>query len=527
MKLVTTEQMRQIEKEAFECGISYQQMMRTAGIGIAEKIIRLTKPLNKTVCGIIGSGNNGGDALIALTELARSGWTVFAWIISSLNNGDDQFHDFCEAGGTGIYFQEDKDFLQLDEWIEKCDILLDGALGIGCHLPLREDYSFIFSHIQMDKNLPFVIAVDCPSGMNCDTGEVAPDCFHADMTICIEAVKLGEVLNPAYLYVGKLDVVSLDLPGNLAVYSEIKRSVMEIPDMKKLMPQRVADGNKGTFGTVSIIGGSDQYIGAPILSGKAAYKTGCGLVRMFVPPVVRNIAGGQIPEAVWNSIDLTGLSGTKEMIQKIFDTDNKKGAIVIGPGFGLDQDQHLFMKNFLARIGTPKTGLRSPLVFDADGLSLLAEFPEWHRQISENCVLTPHPGEMSRLCGIPIHEIQADRIAITEKFADSWNKVVVLKGAYTVVAAPDGRSSVLPVASSALAKAGSGDILAGVIAGLLAQGELEPYHAACLGVWLHGTAGLNAQKQTGNSYSIMASDILLSIPEAINRLTEPGGTSYF
>ncbi|MHC1770727.1 MAG: NAD(P)H-hydrate dehydratase [Flexilinea sp.] len=529
MKLVTIGQMRQIEKEAFECGISYEQMMRTAGTGIAEKIILSTKPLNKTVCGIIGSGNNGGDTLIALTELARRGWTVFAWIINPNNNGNDWLHEFCEAGGISVFFQEDKDFHQLDEWVEKCDILLDGALGIGVHLPLREDYSFVFSHIriQMKNNLPFVIAVDCPSGMDCDTGAVDPNCLNADITICIEAVKLGEVLYPAYLYIGKLEIVSLNLPGNLAAYSEILRNVIQIQDMEKLMPQRAVDGNKGTFGTVSIIGGSDQYIGAPVLSGKAAYKTGCGLVKMFVPSVIRNIMGGQIPEAVWTPIDINGSNGIEEAIQKILDADNKKGSVVLGPGFGLEQNQNIFMKNFLAKVEKTPTILRNPIVIDANGLGLLAEFPGWYEQISGNCVLTPHPGEMSKLCGISIQEIQANRVGITEKYSALWNKVIVLKGAYTVVAAPDGRSSVLPVASSALAKAGSGDILSGIIAGLLAQGGIETYHAACLGIWIHGTAGITAQKQTGNPFSVMASDILASIPEAINDLIEPGGTSYF
>lgn len=519
MRLVTVAQMRQIEKEAFACGISYEQMMRTAGVGIAEEIIRAERSEKKSICGLIGSGNNGGDALIALTELAEQDWQVTAWLVSTISDENQEIlTEFQKSGGIYTTYAIDSNFKQLDAWIEKSEILLDGVLGIGCQLPLRPDFTKVFSHILSIPQLPYCIAVDCPSGIDCDSGAADPFCLQADRTICIEAVKMGEILHPSSQYTGTLSLVSLNLPKNLAVYSEIMRSLLDQAMMKSLLPARKPEGHKGTFGTVSIFGGSEGYIGAPVLAGLAAYRIGCGLVKMFTPAVVRNLSAGPFPEATWTVVDFSNGKAIEKAIAQLIETSHRNGAVLIGPGIGLTEESSAFVRRLLEELGTITPYLKNAMVIDADGLSLMAENPNWFSQISENCVLTPHPGEMARLTGYSIEDIQANRLVIAEKFAVSWKKTVVLKGANTVVAAADGCSAVLPIASSALAKAGSGDILAGVIAGLLAQSDLSAFDAACLGVWLHGMAGLNAQAFLGNPYSTMASDILNSIPEAINEL---------
>ena len=518
MRIVTVTEMRQIEKEAFESGISYEQMMRTAGTKIAEKIFCSTIYPNQTITAIIGPGNNGGDALITLTVLRKHGWITNAWIIRERFDQDDLLSEYQKLNGNLRKYQDDQNFILLDQWLNSSDVFLDGALGIGCHLPLANDYSVLFSHIQdLPKNF-MTIAVDCPSGMDCNTGDCDKNCIQADLTLCIEALKIGEIQHPGYHFTGHIDRISLDLPENLPVYQTIKRFSLEKETLRNTVPVREIDGNKGTFGTVAIIGGSYQYIGAPILTGMAAYKTGCGLVNMFVPQIVRDISASSISEAIWTIMDLQNQETTNDCLEKIDAIMKKKHAIVIGPGFGHNDLQTVFVKRIFEKMQEGSYGLDQNFVIDADGLNLLASLPNWDIIVPQVCILTPHPGEFSRLSKLTIQEIQKNRIQVSEKFALTWNKVIVLKGAFTVIASPDGRTAVMPLATSALAKAGSGDILSGIIAGFLAQGVADQFAAACLGVWIHGKTGILAKDRIGNEYSVTATDIVQSIPESITKL---------
>lgn len=518
MKIISVDEMRQIEKEAYESGISYEQMMITAGKKIAQKILSETLYLNRTITAIIGTGNNGGDALIALTELIKEGWTANAWMIRKRHDKDNLLSNFHYHSGQTVEYQNDQYFNQLDQWLQSSDILLDGALGIGCHLPLASDYSEVFSHIHSISKRFTTIAVDCPSGMDCDSGECDEHCIHADLTFCVEALKIGEIQNPGYRFTGKIESISLDLPENLPIYQKIKRNIIQRESLNKDIPVREVDGNKGTFGTVDIIGGSDQYIGAPILTGMAAYKAGCGLVNMFVPQIVRDISANMIPEAIWTILNIKDPHAMDLCMEKIIEAKMKKHAFVIGPGFGIGDIQIEFTRKFFEQVQEVSPYSEQNFIIDADGLNLLAALADWPKRLPQLCILTPHPGEFSRLSALPIQEIQRNRVRICEEYAKRWNKVVVLKGAYTVISSPDGRTGVLPIASSALAKAGSGDVLSGIIAGFLSQGISDQFTAACLGVWIHGNAGLIAKERIGNEYSVTATDIIQSIREAITTL---------
>lgn len=267
------------------------------------------------------------------------------------------------------------------------------------------------------------------------------------------------------------------------------------------LPERPEDGNKGTFGRVTVIGGSENFIGAPVLCGKAAYRAGCGLVELAVPPRVQSCCGGAFPEAIWDTTSFEA-SAFRYAPNSVY---------VIGPGLSTSEHAHRVVSAFFAQA-------QAPCVVDADALNILSELPDWYRRIPAGCILTPHPGEMSRLCGIPIAEIQADRERIAADRAAEWGQIVVLKGAGTVLAVPDGKSIVLPYRTSALAKAGSGDVLAGMIAGLLAQ-HLSAWDAALTGAVLHAEAGLLAASRLGVC-SVMATDVIAAIGEAIvNRIS--------
>ncbi len=266
------------------------------------------------------------------------------------------------------------------------------------------------------------------------------------------------------------------------------------------LPPRPDDGNKGSFGTVSVVGGCENYPGAPILCGKAAYRAGCGLVEMVVPEIVRNIGAAGFPEAVWNCAAFS--EGRVP--------ERKNGVTVIGPGLGTAPETAEKLPDLIRSAAS----FSRMLILDADALNLLSRDPYWFEKIPENCVLTPHPGEMSRLTGLSVADIQSDRARLAHSKAMEWRQIVLLKGANTVIAAPEGYYIVLPYATSALSMAGSGDLLSGIIAGFGAQGKF-PFDAAWLGGEIHARAGLLCAGYFGQTYSVMAGDLLDRIPEAI------------
>ena len=268
------------------------------------------------------------------------------------------------------------------------------------------------------------------------------------------------------------------------------------------LPARPEDGNKGSFGTVIIAGGCENYIGAPVLCGKAAYRAGCGLVEMAVPEIVRNCSAGGFPEAIWNC----------DAFSKGVLLPRKNAATVIGPGLGTAPET---AEKLLSLIGSAAVFSRV-LILDADALNMLSEDSDWFRKIPENCVLTPHPGEMARLTGLSVEEVQRDRARLAHTKAMEWRQIVLLKGANTVIAAPEGYSVVLPYTTSALSVAGSGDVLSGIIAGFAAQGKF-PFDAAWLGGEIHARAGLLCAEAFGQPYSVMAGDHIDQIPAAIEK----------
>jgi ADP-dependent NAD(P)H-hydrate dehydratase / NAD(P)H-hydrate epimerase len=351
----------------------------------------------------------------------------------------------------------------------------------------------------------------------------------------MEAVKQGMLIFPAYAKIGMLEVVALGLPEGLESIDKIQREVMTIDSAASLLPPRPPDAHKGTFGTALVIAGSINYTGAAYLAGKAAYLIGTGLVRLAVPGPLHTVLAGQLPEATWLVLphDM-GVINSKaaDVVMKNLD---RIRALLFGPGFGTDDATGEFVERLVSSRPAPRqrgaigfvrsapaqeTGEPTrlpPLVIDADGLNLLAKIENWYQLLPESSILTPHPGEMSTLTGLSTQDIQQDRVGVAEKFAVQWGHVVVLKGAVTVVAAPDGRTAVIPIASAGLARAGTGDVLAGIIVGLLAQG-LPAYQAAAAGAWIHADAGLVAVERVGHPASVLARDVLEAIPEVLSNL---------
>lgn len=541
MKLVTVAEMLEIESEADASGLTYDRMMENAGSGLAEVIrARYVDLQEPGALGMVGPGNNGGDTLVALSQLAEEGWRATAYLIKSRPKDDPLVDRLREAGGEVLLAEDDSDFETLAQQAAEHDLLLDGVLGTGVELPLRGVIAEALAAARqalddLGERAPQVIAVDCPSGVDTDAGEVAPETIPADVTVTMAAVKQGMVKFPAFTRVGDLELVEIGLPDDLPPWEAIRRRVADADWVRACLPERPLDAHKGTFGTALIVAGSVNFTGAATLTAEAAYRVGAGLVTVAAPAPLHGVLAGTLPEATWlllpHEIGVISPNAV-EVIQKHL---QGVSAMALGPGLGQEEATEGFVARLLGaergkgrgpgigfvRSGeTPEEHPRAdlpPLVVDADGLKLLARVSDWPKWLPEGTVLTPHPGEMAVMTGEDKDALQSDRMSSAARFAEQWEAVVVLKGALTVVAAADGRLAVVPVATPALARAGTGDVLTGLIAGLRAQG-VEPYEAAVAGAWIHAQAGLHAADVIGNTAAVLAGDVLLAVVDVLSAL---------
>jgi NAD(P)H-hydrate epimerase len=348
-------------------------------------------------------------------------------------------------------------------------------------------------HLRTTRNvaLPYVVAVDCPSGLNCDTGELDPLAVPADLTVTFAGPKRGHFRFPGAAACGELVVANIGIAAELPEVAAVPVELATAEMARALFPARPLNGHKGTFGTVLIIAGSAQYWGAPVLAARGALRAGAGLVALAVPEAIRPTVAMQLPEATYPVVGDWDVFGA-ESVELLWETAKRSKACLVGPGLGGEAAD--FLESFLQSHDE-----LPPLVVDADGLNLLAKMASWPRRLPAGTILTPHPGEMERLMGVELVAIRAaDRVELACEKAAEWGHVVVLKGAYTVIAAPDGRCALLPFANPIMATGGTGDVLAGVIVSLLAQG-LAGFEAAVLGGYWHGAAGQLAAQKRGNA----------------------------
>ena len=532
MKLLSVEEMRAVEEKANQGGLSYEKMMENAGNGLAEVVFSRYGAIGDTsTVGLVGSGNNGGDTLVALTRLAEAGWEAKAYLVRPRDGGDNLVAGFLKAGGELINGAEDPKRKQLAAWLRSTTVVLDGVLGTGIKLPLRGEVAEVLKTVKSSHFLPHIVAVDCPSGVDCATGEVAEETIPAELTVCMEAVKSGLMSFPAFALCGEIVTVGIGVAEKLD-----QKMVIDADMVSAWLPARPMDAHKGTFGTALVVAGSVNFPGAALLASRAAYRMGTGLVTCGAIAALQQALAGQIPEATW--LMLPGEMGviSQKAAEIIHRNLDRVTALLIGPGFGQEETTAQFIRALFepatparrAGIGfvvaaekekepEKKGSHLPPLVIDADGLKLLSKLDQWWKLLPENSILTPHPGEMSILSGLDVKEIQNARTQTAQNLANQWGQVVVLKGALTVIAEPNGRLGVIPVAHPALARAGSGDVLAGMITGLRAQG-LGAYEAAAAGAWIHAQAGVLAAEKVGHSASVLAGDILETIPEVLSEL---------
>ncbi len=542
-KVVTVEQMRAIERAVDASGITYEMMMESAGRALADAIIaRWPEVQGKHVAILVGSGNNGGDGLVAGYHLIKAGAEVSAYLTSERTDEDHNFLRLRKHGANILFAEKDQQSAELRKMIKAADIIIDGVLGTGIKLPLRGSVQQVLGNakrtIEDRVPSPIIVGVDCPSGLDCDTGEVADESLVCDLTVTFGAAKPGLLRFPGAENIGDLVVVDIGIPKDQKEVAKVELELATADTVRDWLPARPKDAHKGTFGRALIVAGSVNYPGAAMLAGISAYRVGVGLVTMAVPAPVQSMIVPQFPEATWIVLphEMGVIAeGAHTIVAKELDQSQ---ALLLGPGFGQEESTAAFMNRLLGLEGGRLRGrmgfihgdekgnapgkIEMPCVIDADGLKLLKLIPNWESILPDNSVLTPHPGEMAVLTEQSKEEIQSDRTASAQHWAKEWGHVVVLKGAFTVVAAPDGRTMVLPFATPALARAGTGDVLAGAIVGLRAQG-VKAYEAAVLGAYLQGRAGEIAAIHVGATASVLAGDVAAALPAAIAELiTEEG-----
>ncbi len=518
MKVVTAEEMRQIDRRAADAGLTTDILMENAGRAVAEETMKLAAGVTgKRILVLVGPGNNGGDGLVAARLFTDSGADVTIYLCSRRPERDKNLELVRQRELNIGSVDDDTGFSRLEGLLGAADIVVDSVFGTGRSRALDGVFKEVMTRIiaaKKKKPQALMVAVDIPSGLDSDTGAVDPSCATFDATITLGYPKPGLFNFPGADKAGKVIIADIGLPTSMG--DNIRTELITGEWVQSVLPERPASANKGTFGKVLIVAGSINYIGAAYLACMGAARVGAGLVTLSIASSLQPILAAKLTEVTYAPLpeSVSGIIASKAsaIVKQLL-----PGYDVLLMGCGLGQK--LAIANFVKSVIFDR-GKRKPpaLILDADALNILAKVPNWWQKLSEDVILTPHSGEMARLSGFGIDEVQRRRLEIARKMAAQWQKVVVLKGAYTIIAASDGRVRINPSANPGLASAGTGDVLSGVIAGLAAQG-LSPFDAAACGVYIHAQAGEVVRTELGDA-GMLAGDLLPVLPRVIKGLKQ-------
>jgi len=503
MKVVSVGQMRAVEQRSADAGVPWQELMENAGLAVAiETRGYVEDVIGLSILVLIGPGNNGGDGLVAARHLHDWGAQVHIYLCAKRSDDDPTLVLTNQRNITTTEASADKNLSVLDNVLSYADIVIarpiDGTL--------KDILDKVCTTAIEDPDVALV-AVDLPSGLDADSGACDPSCLHVDLTITLGYPKTGFLSFPAWDHLGELVVVDIGLVEGLA--DDVTTEIIMPRWVSNSLPYRPADANKGTFGKLMVVAGSINYVGAAYLACEAAMRTGTGLVTLATPKTLQPMLTANLVETTYFPLleSEPGIisSDAADMIKQQISGYN---ALLVGCGIGLHDSVKAFIESLLLA-----SDIEIPVIVDADGLNILAQIPNWWQKLNGDVVITPHPGEMARLTGLPVEDVKKDRIELARKYAAQWNVTIVLKGAHTAVAAPDGEVKLSAIANSGLASAGTGDVLAGCIAGLVAQG-LDSFTAAVCGVYLHANAGEVVAKELGEA-GMVAGDLLEVLPYVI------------
>lgn len=504
--------MQEIDKKAIEeFNIPGIILMENAGL-VSSLILEENFPdVNKIII-FAGGGNNGGDGLVIARHLFNQGIAVTVYLLKEADKiKGDALINLNIARLMGVPIKEilsENDLEREKANIHNADIILDAILGTGTS---GEISGFLVNIINFlnDTHKP-IISIDIPSGLDADTGFPLGCCIRAMSTLTLGLPKIGLLVYPGAEFAGKLYLVDISLPKPLIEDEQIKVHLLLKEDVFPLLPKRAEDAHKGSCGQVITIAGSVGMTGAAVMTAQSCLAMGAGLSILGTPKSLNPIVAAKVTEVITKPLPETpeqtvGLNSYDEIMELVKNAD----CLTIGPGLGRNNE----VVNLIRRL-IPKVNI--PMVIDADGLFALAGNLHILQEKTSPVIITPHPGEMAMLLGITTAEVQKDRLGVAQRFAQEYQLVVVLKGARTIIADSKGNTFINSTGNPGMATAGCGDVLTGMLAGLLAQ-DVSAINAAKAGVFLHGLAGDLVLEEKGE-YSLIASDLITKIPAAIYEL---------
>ncbi|HHY47830.1 MAG TPA: NAD(P)H-hydrate dehydratase [Firmicutes bacterium] len=519
MKVVLPDEMREIDRVAIEeMGIPGIVLMENAGRQVAAKALEVlgNGVQQKRACIICGKGNNGGDGFVAARHLANRGARVKVFLLARKSEiSGDAATNLSILNRMGVDVEE-----LTPEVLQKAkisfsvsDVLVDAIFGTGFKGEVNGIVATVIDAIN-DSGRP-VVSVDVPSGLDASSGKVRGKCVRATHTVTMGLPKVGLLLYPGASFAGEVTVADIGIPASVLSGDKLKINLTTPERVRSWLPRRDPDTHKGNFGRVLVIAGSEGMTGAACLTSMAALRVGCGLVTLGVPKSLHDYMEVKLTEVITKPLPETGsrsiaLAG-QGMIEGLL---KRNDVLAIGPGMSQDSETVQLVRNVLA-------GASCPCVVDADGLNALAQDMDIMKVIRAPMVLTPHAGEMARLLGGTSEQVRHNRLEVTRAAAKQWGKVVVLKGARTIVADPSGRVYINPTGNPGMATAGMGDVLTGAIAGLMAQGLL-PFEAAIVGVYIHGLAGDLACRALGQM-GMVATDVVDRLPASLLAVSNGAG----
>jgi len=511
MKLAEATVMQGLDRRAIENGVPGIVLMENAGKGTVDLIARQFGNLaGKTVSIIAGPGNNGGDGFVIARHLLQLGARplVFCLVVLEVIKGDalSNFNAVKNLQIECVHLEEDSDLDKYQGIWAHSAVIVDAILGTG----LKREVSGLFARVidSLNNSGRPIVAVDIPSGLDSDSGKPLGVCINATLTATYGLAKPGHVTYPGVEHTGILKVVDIGIPQQIIDEAAIALDLLQKNEMAGIVPRRQPTSHKGSFGHLLLLAGSQGKTGAAILAARAALRSGAGLVTLGVPQKLNDIFEKSLVEAMTIPLASEYFLG-QEDLHAIESALLGKNSLVVGPGIGMDPETRALIARLYTDVGLP-------MVIDADGLNCIAQERLELRHDSPR-ILTPHPGEMARLTGISTKEIQEDRRAIASSFAAKHDVIIVLKGAATIVAAPDGRVAINPTGNSTMAAGGMGDVLSGLVGALIAQG-LSAWDASCLGVYVHGLAADRIVSAHDLPFGILATEVADEIPLAFREL---------
>ncbi len=515
MKIVTAKEMQALDKKAIEeYGVPSLRLMENAGLRVFEEIKRFCGRIKgKAVTIVAGKGNNGGDGLVVARYLKKAGAAVTVYLLEDegeiSRDAKASLAAYKKIRGK-FYPKSAFDLKGLQARLAESDLVVDAIFGTGLNSTVKGLAKEAISAINVSGKP--VVSIDIPSGINADTGVVMGTAVMAGLTFTLGLPKLGFFLYPGADYVGLLRIVDIGIPKVLVDQLQVRIELLTEDQMADLLPRRPSNAHKGNFGHTAVIAGSVGKTGAAVMASLSALRVGAGMVTLALPESLEatlpkrpwEIMTLPLPETVDHTISLSAEKAIMQFLEG-------KAAVAIGPGLSTQAETQELARNLIKQN-------EIPTVLDADGLNAFAGKAALLSQARAPLILTPHPGEMNRLSGLSIEKIQKDRLGVARQFSQEHRVCLVLKGAKTIIAEPSGFLSINPTGNPGMATAGTGDVLTGIITGLLAQG-LSTIAAAKLGVYLHGLAGDIAAAQRG-SVGLIAGDLIEQIPTAIRTLKE-------